>query len=157
LPASRSFKRLVDDLAAMHGEAVEEVAYVIGPSFGPKVEKQLKDIAKDIGANRHHPLSGRGLGTAHAILCAGDALEGHIIVAFADTFSRATDEAGPRLRRGDLGEQGERPRAFGVVKLDAQGIITELVEKPQEFVSDLAIIGIYYFRDGEHLRRRCSI
>jgi glucose-1-phosphate thymidylyltransferase len=27
------------------------------------------------------------------------------------------------------------------------------VEKPQEFVSDLAIIGIYYFKDGAYLRK----
>jgi len=45
------------------------------------------------------------------------------------------------------------PRPFGVVKLDGDGIITEFVEKPQEFVSDLAIIGIYYFADGERLRK----
>jgi glucose-1-phosphate thymidylyltransferase len=39
------------------------------------------------------------------------------------------------------------------VKLDGDGIITEFVEKPVEFVSDLAIIGIYYFADGERLRK----
>src|SRR6185369_16578610 len=33
------------------------------------------------------------------------------------------------------------------------GYITDFVEKPQEFVSDLAIIGIYYFRDGANLRK----
>jgi glucose-1-phosphate thymidylyltransferase len=44
------------------------------------------------------------------------------------------------------------PSAFGVVKLDADGVITDFVEKPKEFVSDLAIIGIYYFRDGAKLR-----
>ena len=42
---------------------------------------------------------------------------------------------------------------FGVVKLDDEGVITDFVEKPQTFVSDLAIIGIYYFRDGENLRK----
>jgi glucose-1-phosphate thymidylyltransferase len=46
----------------------------------------------------------------------------------------------------------EDPRMFGVVKVDANNIITDFVEKPEEFVSDLAIIGIYYFRDGEYLR-----
>jgi glucose-1-phosphate thymidylyltransferase len=47
----------------------------------------------------------------------------------------------------------EDPRAFGVIKLDEAGRITDFVEKPQEFVSDLAIIGIYYFKDGARLRR----
>jgi len=40
-----------------------------------------------------------------------------------------------------------------VVKVDANHVITDFVEKPQEFVSDLAIIGIYYFKDGENLKK----
>ena len=35
----------------------------------------------------------------------------------------------------------------------SKSIITELVEKPTQFVSDLAIIGIYFFKDGEALAR----
>jgi len=45
------------------------------------------------------------------------------------------------------------PKPFGVVKLDADNVITDFIEKPQEFVSDLAIIGIYYFKDGDYLKR----
>lgn len=44
------------------------------------------------------------------------------------------------------------PSAFGVVKLNDKGEIVEFVEKPVEFVSDLAIIGVYYFRDGIKLK-----
>ena len=36
--------------------------------------------------------------------------------------------------------------------MDETGRITEFVEKPKDFVSDLAIIGVYYFRDGENLK-----
>lgn len=38
-----------------------------------------------------------------------------------------------------------------MVKLDANNVITDFVEKPETFVSDLAIIGIYYFKDGKNL------
>ena len=34
-----------------------------------------------------------------------------------------------------------------MVNLNEKGEIIELVEKPKEFVSDLAVIGIYYFKD----------
>jgi glucose-1-phosphate thymidylyltransferase len=40
-----------------------------------------------------------------------------------------------------------------VVELNAEGTIVSFQEKPQEFVSDLAMIGIYYFKDGEWLKR----
>jgi glucose-1-phosphate thymidylyltransferase len=49
-------------------------------------------------------------------------------------------------------QQVEDPRAFGVIKVDSEGLITDFIEKPVEFVSDLAIIGIYYFRDGLGLK-----
>ena len=44
------------------------------------------------------------------------------------------------------------PKPFGVVKLNEQGADHRLRGEAQEFVSDLAIIGIYYFQDGEYLR-----
>ena len=40
-------------------------------------------------------------------------------------------------------KQVENPSAFGVVVTDEDGAITDYVEKPSEFVSDLAMIGIY--------------
>lgn len=146
-------QRLVEDLAAVAGEPIEEVAYVVHPSFGPQVEEELKAIATSIGGKGTIHYQEQALGTAHAILCAQSALEGPVIVAFADTLFRAQLKLDKDCDGVIWVNKVDDPRPFGVVKLDDQGIITEFVEKPQEFVSDLAIIGIYYFADGERLRR----
>ena len=93
------------------------------------------------------------LGTAHAVLCAAEKLEGPVVVAFADTLFKADF----KISQEDEGilwvKQIEDPSAFGVVKLNEQGHIIDFVEKPQTFVSDLAMIGIYYFKDGGRLRQ----
>lgn len=146
-------QRLVEDLAVVAGEPVEEVAFITHPSFGKKVEQELLDIAKAIGSKGSIHYQTEALGTAHAILCAQQALNGRVIIAFADTLFRAKLELDRDCDGVIWVNKVEDPRPFGVVKLDAQGIITEFVEKPQEFVSDLAIIGIYYFADGENLRQ----
>jgi len=146
-------QRLVEDLAAVAGEPVEEVAFVVNPAFGVKVENELMEIAKRVGAKGSIHYQDVALGTAHAILCAESALSGRVIVAFADTLFRAELKLDKDCDGVIWVNKVEDPKPFGVVKLDGAGIITEFVEKPLEFVSDLAIIGIYYFADGERLRK----
>ena len=146
-------QRLVEDLAAVAGEAVEEVAFIVHPSFGKKVEDELVGISKAIGSKGTIHYQKEALGTAHAILCAQSALNGRVIVAFADTLFRAQLKLDKDCDGVIWVNKVDDPKPFGVVKLDAHGIITEFVEKPQTFVSDLAIIGIYYFADGEYLRK----
>ncbi len=145
-------ERLVEDLARMSEEPIDEIAFVIG-DFGKEVEEQLVQIAERLGAKGTICYQDKPLGTAHAILCAADALDGNIIVAFADTLFKA-DFKVDKSQDGIIWvQQVEDPSRFGVVKYDDKGIITDFVEKPQEFVSDRAIIGIYYFKDGVYLRQ----
>ena len=144
-------QRLVEDIAKVCGSEVNKVAFIIG-HFGTEVEKKLLDIAQSVGAKGSIHYQDQALGTAHAILCAWEALEGNVVVAFADTLFKA-DFTLDTTKEGIIWvQQVEDPRPFGVVKINAQHQITDFVEKPVEFVSDLAIIGIYYFRDGAYLR-----
>jgi glucose-1-phosphate thymidylyltransferase len=144
-------ERLVEDITKVCGEKVEEIAYIIG-DFGEQVEKDLVAIAERLGAKGTIYFQEEALGTAHAIYCAAPSLTGNIVVAFADTLFQADFT----LDAGTDGiiwtKQIEDPSAFGVVKLNDSGEITDFVEKPETFVSDLAIIGIYYFKDGDMLR-----
>ena len=145
-------QRLVEDIAKVCGEKIDQIGFVIGRNFGEQVEKSLKDIAQDVGANGNIYYQNEALGTAHAILCAKDVMHGNTIVAFADTLFKA-DFTLDTSKEGIIWVQKvEDPSAFGVVKIDENNFITDFVEKPTTFVSDLAIIGIYYFKDGEYLK-----
>ncbi len=46
----------------------------------------------------------------------------------------------------------ENPERFGVVVQDESGKIVKLVEKPTEFVSNQAIVGIYWIRESQVLK-----
>lgn len=143
-------QRLVEDITKVCGEPVEEIAFIIG-DFGEQVEKDLKAVAEGLGAKGSIYYQEEALGTAHAILCAKESLDGKVVVAFADTLFKADFTLDTNADGIIWVNRVEDPRAFGVVKLDEENTITEFVEKPQEFVSDLAIIGIYFFNDGANL------
>ena len=143
--------RLVEDIARTCDEAIDEIAFVIG-DFGEEVEKELLQVAEKLGASGSIYYQEEALGTAHAILCAEESLEGNLVVAFADTLFKADFKLDQNVDGTIWVNQIDDPSAFGVVKLDKDGVITDFVEKPVTFVSDLAIIGIYYFKDGGYLK-----
>ncbi|MGV4414456.1 sugar phosphate nucleotidyltransferase [Chryseobacterium sp. T1] len=143
-------QRLVEDIAKVAGEKIEEIAFIIG-DFGVEVEESLVQIAERLGAKGSIYTQDEPLGTAHAIKCAEASMQGNVVVAFADTLFRADFELDTNSDGVIWVKKVDDPSAFGVVKLDDYGFITDFVEKPQEFVSDLAIIGIYYFNSAEKL------
>ena len=142
--------RLVEDIAKVCSEKIEEIAFVIG-DFGAEVEADLIAIAEKLGAKGTICHQLEPLGTAHSIWMAKEVLEGPVVVAYADTLFRADFKLDMESDGVVWVKQVENPSAFGVVKLDENEVITDFVEKPKEFVSDLAIIGIYFFSDGQKL------
>lgn len=147
-------QRLVEDITQVVNQKIDEIAFIIGPvakGFPGDTEERLLKIAKDLNAKGSVFVQEQALGTAHAIQCAKSALDGPCVVAFADTLFKADFTLDANADGAIWVKQVDDPSAFGVVKLK-DGIITDFVEKPTEFVSDLAIIGIYYFKDGGILK-----
>ena len=145
-------QRLVEDLAAITPRRFDNIAFIIG-DFGPQVEEDLLKLADSLGAKGHIRHQDNPLGTAHAVWCAQEFLEGETVVAFADTLFRADFNLDDGSDGHLFVKRIEDPRQFGVVVLNAEGVITEYAEKPEVPVSDLAMIGIYHFKDAAGLKR----
>ena len=145
-------ERLLEDLAKNSAtEKIEKIGFVIG-DLNAQQKQHLTDIALRLGAEPYFYQQKEALGTAHAVFCASELLQGKVIVAFADTLFQG-NIALDTSAEGSLWVKAiEDPSAFGVVKLDQNGVITDYVEKPKTFVSDLAMIGVYYFKHAEQLK-----
>ncbi|WP_285650390.1 sugar phosphate nucleotidyltransferase [Allomuricauda sp. NBRC 101325] len=141
--------RLVEDIAKVLGEPIEEVAFILGDPafFGDDVVESLMELAENLGAKGSIYRQDQPLGTGHAIMSAKESLSGSAVIAYADTLIRADFDLDKSADSVIWVKQVERPEAYGVVQLNNSNEIVELVEKPKEFVSDLAVIGIYYFKD----------
>ncbi len=147
--------RLVEDIAKILKEPIEEIAFILGDEafFGDDVVKSLKELAESLGAKPAIYRQDLPLGTGHAIMCAKESLSGPAVIAYADTLIRADFDLDPTADAVIWVKQVDQPEAFGVVKMNANNEITELVEKPTDFVSDLAVIGIYYFKEVGNLKK----
>ncbi|MDF0714734.1 sugar phosphate nucleotidyltransferase [Muricauda sp. 334s03] len=141
--------RLVSDIAKVLGEPIEEVAFILGDPafFGDDVVESLLELADELGAKGSIYRQDKPLGTGHAIMSAKESLSGPAVIAYADTLIRADFDLDKSADSVIWVKQVECPEAYGVVQLNEGNEIVELVEKPQEYVSDLAVIGIYYFKD----------
>lgn len=144
-------QRLVEDIASVIEDDINEICFVIGPTFPKDTTENLLKIASDLNAKGIVKVQDQALGTAHAIYQAKDSLQGPSVVAFADTLFKADFTLDPDADGAIWVKKVADPKAYGVVKLK-DGVITDFVEKPKDFVSDLAIIGIYYFKKSEDLR-----
>ena len=145
--------RLVEDIAKVCPEKIDTIGFIIHPNFGKEVEESLKAIAKEVGATGKIFYQEQAMGISHALLFAKELFKGKIIVAFADTLFKAEFELDTNQDGIIWVQRVDDPSQFGVVRLNEAAQITELVEKPTSFVSDMAIIGIYFFKDGAALAK----
>ena len=145
-------QRLVEGIAEVLEEKIDEIAFIISEDFGAEIEAKLNEVAAGLDARSTIYYQDKPLGTGHAIMCAKESLQGPAVIAYADTLFKADFKLDKEADAVMWVKKVDNPEAFGVVNLNEEGHITELVEKSKDFVSDLAVIGIYYFKEVEQLK-----
>jgi len=96
------------------------------------------------------------LGLGHAIWCAKDTFKGEdLLIILGDTIFDADLSQSWKSGKSSIGvKEIEDPRRFGVVVEKENGFIDYMIEKPQEFVSNKAIVGIYYIKNSNLLGKQ---
>ena len=95
-------------------------------------------------------------GQADAISLAEDYLDSDLMVIFVDTLFGADLSVVTNLKDADgmaFVSEVPDPSRFGIAVVGKDGYITKLVEKPQNPESNLALVGLYYFKDARWLVR----
>ena len=140
-------QRIVDLLSNSGVNQIQNIGFIIEQK-SPETEKMLYLIGRENNINVHIFYQEKALGTAHAIYCAKKILFGPTLIVFADTLFESEIKI-PKDSDGCVFvKEVENPSAYGVVILNEKGEIIEFVEKPQNMISNLAIVGIYYFKEG---------
>lgn len=146
-------ERIVETFARTLDRHIDEIVFILGPDFGQEIKDRLSNMCDRHDARATFGIQKEAEGTAHAVYCAGENLEGECIIVFADTIF----DMDGKVTIGDADSviwlrKVDDPSRFGVA-VEEDGQITDFVEKPSEPISDLAIIGVYYFKEAKHLKK----
>ncbi len=144
---------LVEKISKLHGDKITDVGFIIG-NFPDEVAEMLHNIAKSLGLNSHIYYQRQALGTAHAVSMASELMNGETVIAFADTLFDTDVDFSIDADAVIWTKKVDNPERYGVVLKHEDDVITGFKEKPETFVSDEAIIGIYYFKKGEILKQK---
>lgn len=144
-------ERIVETFSRTLDRTITEIVFILGPDFGQGIKDTLTEMSQRHNAKATFGVQEVAKGTAHAVACAGEKLSGEVIIVFADTIfdtngKVTVDDADSVIWLKEV----EDPSRFGVAVHEGN-TITDFVEKPSEPISNLAIIGVYYFKKGEEL------
>lgn len=135
---------------------ITEIGIIISPETGEEVKAKTGD-GSQFGAKITYILQDAPLGLAHAVKVAqpfledspfvmylGDNLVESQLNLFLDKFKSKHLDALTLLCAV------ENPTAFGVAKVDETGKVLQLIEKPKNPPSNLALVGVYLFSPAIH-------
>ncbi len=128
-----------------------EFALILGPNQREQVEPYVVSHHGD--KNVRYFLQEEMRGQSPALLLARGILKGRMLMAFSDTLIETNLAAldSEELDGVAWVQRVPDPRRFGVAETDENGLIRRLIEKPQEMHNNLALVGFYYFREGQAL------
>ena len=134
---------------------IDNIGVIIAPETGQYVKDYIMDGSK--WGMRVAYIPQEPLGLAHAVkqarsflegdsfvMCLGDNLQGKGISRLVKRFQDECLDCLILLKKVD------DPTRFGVAVLDEKGNVSQLIEKPKEPLSNLAIVGTYIFSRKVH-------
>jgi len=129
---------------------LEEAVLIVG-YLGQQIRDYMENTYPQL--QTRYVVQEEMLGQSHAIWLAREGLTGPMCMVFVDTIVEA-DLSGLATEQADAVawvKEVDDPRRFGVVHLAEDGYVQRLVEKPQDIQHNLAVVGLYYFKQAEQL------
>lgn len=135
---------------------VTEVGVIVSRDRGAVIEHAVGD-GGEFGMRVTYLPQDQPLGLAHCVILAEEFLAGDDFVMYlGDSILAtpitgiATEFAARRPAARLLVTKVPDPSEYGVAEVDPDGRVTRVVEKPKTPVSDLALMGVYFFTPAIH-------
>lgn len=147
-------KHIMDSILPLQPTEVWFITGHLKDALEEEVREEYEDKVKLYFVEQVEPR-----GTAQAISLAKGAFDEDILIVFSDTIFEADLTVIKECEDDGIfwAMKVEDPRRFGVMVTNEQGYLDRIVEKPDEFVSDLANIGLYYIKNTPLLKEGLDI
>ena len=128
-----------------------EYVFIMSPGQQELIQAHMQKFYPKIKV--HYVEQPEKKGQSDALYHAHEHLNGPALVVFSDTlievdFSCIADE---KMDAIAWVKAVPDPRRFGVAEIDSRGLVTRLIEKPNDMNNNLAVVGCYFFNDGKKL------
>jgi len=144
-------KRLIGHvLEAVESAGVSSVSIIVGYK-GEQVEEYVNRYYSHLRLDFPFQTERKGLG--HAVLQGLEDKDESVLILLGDTvFDVDFKSFVDRNENAIAVVKVDDPRRFGVAEVDSENMIKQLVEKPENPQSDLALAGMYFIKDQRVLK-----
>ncbi len=138
-------------LDRLEGLGIEETIFIVG-YLGEQIEQYVTQHYPHLRARYVEQTEMKG--QAHAINLARAYIDQPVLIIFGDTIWETDFTRLARVHSDGLiyVKEVDNPRRFGVATLQ-DGYVTRFVEKPTTPISNLAVVGVYYFCNWQAILR----
>jgi len=134
----------ITDLGIVVGDTAKEIEKSVGDGSQWNADITYIHQKEPLGLAHAVLISESFLGQEKFVMYLGDNMFEDSLHEVVEDFENSSTNA--RLLLAKV----ENPQAFGVAELDEQGAIKGLVEKPENPISDFALVGVYLFDSTIH-------
>jgi glucose-1-phosphate thymidylyltransferase len=143
---------LLDMFTLISAEMTKEYVIIVGPGLGEQqIPPYMKEHHPDLKV--HYVQQPVMKGQSDALYLAREYLAGPVIMCFSDTLIETDFSFLPDEKADGVAwvKRVQDPRRFGVVEVDKEGYVSQLIEKPTSIKNNLVVVGCYYFHEGSEL------
>lgn len=143
-------EHVLDTFSTLPEDFRVEYVFIVG-YLGDKIRDFMREEYPDLTV--HFVVQEEMKGQSHAIYLAKEYIQGPMLMVFADTLLE-TELSFLEEEQADIVawvKPVPDPRRFGVAELGEDEWVTRLIEKPKALDNNLALVGFYYFKEGQQL------
>lgn len=141
---------VLNQFSTVPKDVAVEYVFILGTTGG-QIKEYMRENYPELTVHYIDQLEMHG--QSHALYLAREHLTGPMLMAFSDTLIE-TDLSFLAEETADgiaWVKQVPDPRRFGAARVNEEGWVTQLIEKPEDINDNLVVVGFYYFRSGEKL------